>query len=83
MKIVASHVPSRVPLMTGRHYEQHLEHVVRSLGLSYETEEHMREKGLPRTPDIRLLVPIGVRSHDDSGKVRSGLSGSENTVRLV
>lgn len=61
--------------MTGRHYEQHLEHVVRNLGLSYETEEHMREKGLPRTPDIRLLVPIGVRSHDGSGKVRLGLSG--------
>lgn len=46
----------------------HLERLLRRLGLPFETEEDLRERGLPRTPDIHLLVPVGVT--DQEGKVR-------------
>ncbi|KAI9922595.1 hypothetical protein PsorP6_001854 [Peronosclerospora sorghi] len=44
----------------GVEYEYLLLETLRNRHLAFENEEMLREKGLSKTPDVRLLLPIGV-----------------------
>jgi hypothetical protein len=61
----------RVSRSIGAGYERELCLRLRALAVPFEDEETLRAKGLPKTPDVRLLVPLGLVGAD--GKVRKGL----------
>lgn len=44
-----------------RRYESRLYSLLKDLGIAFETEDDLREAGFSKTPDAKLLVPIGVR----------------------
>lgn len=46
----------------GAEYEYLLLETLRNRQLVYESEDTLREKGLSKTPDVRLLLPIGVKN---------------------
>ncbi len=52
------------PPHSGLHYERELALRLRALGLPFEDEETLRARGLPKTPDARLLVPLGLVDRD-------------------
>ncbi|GAQ91291.1 hypothetical protein KFL_007590050 [Klebsormidium nitens] len=45
----------------GLEYEAKLYALLNDAGVAFETEDDLREAGFSKTPDARLLVPIGVR----------------------
>eukprot|EP00594_Rhizosolenia_setigera_P018925 CAMPEP_0178966610 /NCGR_PEP_ID=MMETSP0789-20121207/17025_1 /TAXON_ID=3005 /ORGANISM="Rhizosolenia setigera, Strain CCMP 1694" /LENGTH=261 /DNA_ID=CAMNT_0020651909 /DNA_START=27 /DNA_END=812 /DNA_ORIENTATION=+ len=45
----------------GEDYEVKLEQTLKSLGIPFETESQLRERGTARTPDIILPVPLAIR----------------------
>eukprot|EP00934_Nitzschia_sp_Nitz4_P004059 Nitzschia sp. Nitz4//scaffold150_size53981//12331//13028//NITZ4_006672-RA/size53981-augustus-gene-0.33-mRNA-1//1//CDS//3329537056//4049//frame0 len=47
--------------MVGIEYEVLLEQRLTAMGIPFETESNLREKGSSKTPDIVLQIPIGVR----------------------
>lgn len=52
----------------GVEYEHLLLATLRNRRLVFESEDELRERGLSKTPDVRLLLPIGVR--DARGELR-------------
>ena len=44
--------------LVGLEYEQRLEHMLRSRGLTFTKEDELREKGFDKTPDFKLELPI-------------------------
>ena len=56
-----SPLADRVRHSIGQEYEDLLLMTLRNRQLVFESEEMLREKGLSKTPDVRLLLPIGVR----------------------
>ncbi|KAF1332590.1 Zinc finger, c2h2, partial [Globisporangium splendens] len=63
-----SPLADRIRHNMGVEYEYLLLEKLRSRKLVYESEDVLREKGLSKTPDVRLLLPIGVR--DSHGVLR-------------
>eukprot|EP00276_Gloeochaete_wittrockiana_P003027 CAMPEP_0184658894 /NCGR_PEP_ID=MMETSP0308-20130426/27236_1 /TAXON_ID=38269 /ORGANISM="Gloeochaete witrockiana, Strain SAG 46.84" /LENGTH=260 /DNA_ID=CAMNT_0027098235 /DNA_START=194 /DNA_END=976 /DNA_ORIENTATION=+ len=53
----------RVRHINGTEYEYILQEKVRNLGIPFATEDDLRRMGYPKTPDIKLEVPIGVNGH--------------------
>jgi hypothetical protein len=49
---------------TGASYEHELALRLRALAVPFEDEETLRARGLPKTPDARLLVPLGLVNRD-------------------
>ena len=54
--------------LVGIEYEVILEQKLRDIGIPFETESQLREKGTSRTPDVLLQCPIGVQ-HGSNWKV--------------
>ncbi len=54
----------RVARSVGADYERELCLRLRALGVPFEDEETLRARGLPKTPDVRLLVPLGLLGAD-------------------
>ncbi|KAF4320389.1 hypothetical protein BBO99_00004309 [Phytophthora kernoviae] len=50
----------------GVEYEYLLLETLRNRQLVFESEDMLREKGLSKTPDVRLLLPIGVQDPKNS-----------------
>jgi hypothetical protein len=46
--------------MTGLEYEYILYEKLRSTGIPFQTEDELRAKGYPKTPDVKLVFPISV-----------------------
>ncbi|DBA00498.1 TPA: hypothetical protein N0F65_002741, partial [Lagenidium giganteum] len=59
-----SPLADRVRHNMGVEYEYVLLEKLRNRGLVFESEDVLREKGLAKTPDVRLLLPIGVYDQD-------------------
>eukprot|EP00741_Cyanophora_paradoxa_P002429 tig00000076_g2354.t1 len=53
----------RIRHIYGSEYEYILQEKLRNIGVGFETEEELRQRGFPKTPDVRLTVPIGVDGH--------------------
>jgi hypothetical protein len=54
--------------LMGQQKEDELNWALEHLGIPFESEQVLRDRGLPKTPDVRLLSPIGTRlghAHDD------------------
>ncbi|KAH7387359.1 hypothetical protein KP509_16G019500 [Ceratopteris richardii] len=47
--------------VTGIEYEAHLYRQLKELGISFQTENDLREAGFSKTPDVKLDVPIAVK----------------------
>ena len=52
----------RIRESVGKEYEYVLQEQLRNRGIPFESEEDLQLKGVSKTPDVRLLVPIGVHS---------------------
>uniref|UniRef100_K3WE22 CDAN1-interacting nuclease 1 n=1 Tax=Globisporangium ultimum (strain ATCC 200006 / CBS 805.95 / DAOM BR144) TaxID=431595 RepID=K3WE22_GLOUD len=63
-----SPLADRIRHNMGVEYEYLLLEKLRNRKLVYESEDVLREKGLSKTPDVRLLLPMGVR--DSHGVLR-------------
>ncbi|CEG40017.1 uncharacterized protein PHALS_10240 [Plasmopara halstedii] len=59
---IGSPFADRVRHSTGIEYEYLLLQTLCNRQLVYESEDTLREKGLSKTPDVRLLLPIGVKN---------------------
>ena len=44
----------------GQEYELRLQRIVRDLNIPFRDEEHLRQHGFDKTPDIRLEIPFAV-----------------------
>jgi CDAN1-interacting nuclease 1 len=70
---VLEHDPLNGPLhdaerhRVGIEYEIILEQCLHSMGIPFETEEQLRERGSARTPDILLSIPVGVKVTSPNG----------------
>ncbi|KAJ0400386.1 hypothetical protein ATCC90586_011511 [Pythium insidiosum] len=62
--VFCSPLADRIRHNMGVEYEYILMGKLRSHGLLFESEDVLREKGLSKTPDVRLLLPIGVTGAD-------------------
>ena len=56
-----SPLADRVRHSVGQEYEDVLVMTLRTRQLVFESEATLRAKGLSKTPDVRLLLPIGVK----------------------
>uniref|UniRef100_H3GQ24 CDAN1-interacting nuclease 1 n=1 Tax=Phytophthora ramorum TaxID=164328 RepID=H3GQ24_PHYRM len=56
-----SPLADRIRHNMGLEYEYLLLETLRNRQLVFESEDMLREKGLSKTPDVRLLLPIGVK----------------------
>ena len=54
----------RVRLSVGEEYEYLLQQTLRNRGIPFRTEQELRARGMSKTPDVRLAVPIGVMGPD-------------------
>jgi len=54
----------RVARAIGVDYERELCLRLRALAVPFEDEDTLRARGLPKTPDVRLLVPLGLVDAD-------------------
>lgn len=54
----------RVARSIGADYERELCLRLRALAVPFEDEDTLRARGLPKTPDVRLLVPLGLVDAD-------------------
>ncbi|CAI5724460.1 hypothetical protein KXD40_000941 [Peronospora effusa] len=59
--VYCSPLADRIRHNMGVEYEYLLLETLRNRQLVFESEDMLREKGLSKTPDVRLLVPIGVK----------------------
>lgn len=59
----------RVRHSVGEEYEYVLQQLLRNRGIPFESEDALRKRGLPKTPDVKLSVPIAVRGPDGRGRV--------------
>ncbi|ETL82470.1 hypothetical protein L917_17359 [Phytophthora nicotianae] len=66
---IGSPLADRIRHNMGVEYEYLLLETLRNRQLVFESEDMLREKGLSKTPDVRLLLPIGVKS-SKTGKLR-------------
>lgn len=64
-----SPLADRIRHNMGVEYEYVLLETLRNRRLVFESEDVLREKGLAKTPDVRLLLPLGVRD-PRSGELR-------------
>jgi len=48
---------------TGIEYEYILQEKLRNLNVPFLSEDEMREKGYPKTPDIKLQIPLLINGH--------------------
>ena len=55
-------------MLAGADYEVILQRKLSCLGIPFEAEETLRDRGLPKTPDVCLQIPLAVRGPE--GKVR-------------
>lgn len=53
----------------GVEYEVALEQTLRKMGIPFETESQLREKGSARTPDVLLKTPVAFKINSDEWKV--------------
>ncbi|KAG7397829.1 hypothetical protein PHYBOEH_012091 [Phytophthora boehmeriae] len=60
-----SPLADRIRHNMGVEYEYLLLETLRNRRLVFESEDILREKGLSKTPDVRLLLPIGVQDPKD------------------
>ncbi|OWZ22865.1 hypothetical protein PHMEG_0002357 [Phytophthora megakarya] len=60
-----SPLADRVRHNVGVEYEYVLLETLRNRQLVFESEDVLREKGLSKTPDVRLLLPIGIKDPHD------------------
>ena len=44
----------------GQEYELRLQRLVKDLNLAFHDEEHLRQHGYDKTPDIKLEIPVAV-----------------------
>lgn len=51
----------RVRRIVGAEYELLLQRKLRGRRVPYESEDELRVRGLAKTPDVRFLIPLGVR----------------------
>jgi len=51
----------------GIEYEIILEQCLQAMGIPFETEEQLRQRGASRTPDILLYIPVGVKVANSNG----------------
>ncbi|TYZ61204.1 hypothetical protein PybrP1_005957 [[Pythium] brassicae (nom. inval.)] len=58
---LCSPLADRIRHNLGVEYEYVLLETLRNRRLVFESEDVLREKGLAKTPDVRLLLPVGVR----------------------
>ncbi|KAG3113422.1 hypothetical protein PI124_g10898 [Phytophthora idaei] len=58
---IGSPLADRIRHNMGVEYEYLLLETLRNRQLVFESEDMLREKGLSKTPDVRLLLPIGVK----------------------
>ncbi|POM68227.1 Zinc finger, C2H2 [Phytophthora palmivora] len=56
-----SPLADRIRHNLGLEYEYLLLETLRNRQLVFESEDMLREKGLSKTPDVRLLLPIGIK----------------------
>lgn len=66
--VYCSPFADRIRHNMGVEYEYLLVETLRNRRLVFESEDVLREKGLSKTPDVRLLLPFGVR--DSRGELR-------------
>lgn len=66
--VYCSPFADRIRHTMGVEYEYLLLETLRNRQLVYESEDVLRERGLSKTPDVRLLLPFGVR--DQHGDLR-------------
>ncbi|KAG7380332.1 hypothetical protein PHYPSEUDO_007304 [Phytophthora pseudosyringae] len=59
--VIGSPLADRIRHNMGVEYEYLLLESLRNRQLVFESEDMLREKGLSKTPDVRLLLPIGVK----------------------
>ncbi|TMW63689.1 hypothetical protein Poli38472_002630 [Pythium oligandrum] len=59
-----SPLADRIRHNVGLEYEYILTAKLQSRGMVFESEDVLREKGLSKTPDVRLVLPIGVRDKE-------------------
>ncbi|EGZ24453.1 hypothetical protein PHYSODRAFT_349935 [Phytophthora sojae] len=59
--VYCSPLADRIRHNMGVEYEYLLLETLRNRQLVFESEDVLREKGLSKTPDVRLLLPIGVK----------------------
>ncbi|KAL3672236.1 hypothetical protein V7S43_002897 [Phytophthora oleae] len=59
--VIGSPLADRIRHNMGVEYEYLLLETLRNRQLVFESEDMLREKGLSKTPDVRLLLPIGVK----------------------
>ena len=38
-----------------------LEHTLKGMGIPFETEEQLRQRGTAKTPDVLLSCPVGIK----------------------
>lgn len=57
----------------GEEYEAVLQQTLRNRGIPFETEDELRQRGMHKTPDVKLLVPIAV----------AGPSGEQRVVNWI
>lgn len=46
---------------TGLEYEYLLQERLHNMGIAFSGEEELRAQGLPKTPDVKLLVPFAIK----------------------
>ncbi|KAK1932063.1 Uncharacterized protein P3T76_012563 [Phytophthora citrophthora] len=66
--VIGSPLADRIRHNMGVEYEYLLLETLRNRQLVFESEDMLREKGLSKTPDVRLLLPIGVKD-PNSGQI--------------
>ncbi|CAI5733923.1 unnamed protein product [Hyaloperonospora brassicae] len=64
-----SPLADRVRHSVGQEYEDVLLMTLRTRQLVFESEATLRAKGLSKTPDVRLLLPIGVKDAADGERL--------------
>jgi len=72
----------RVRHMIGVEYEQQLNLKLSELGIPFKTESEMRKLGMPKTPDVKLEVPIVVSGNVINWIESKASFGDEYTHKL-
>ena len=66
----------------GREYEVLLMQQLRSRNMCFETEAELRNRGKPKTPDILLLIPMGVIDYQIPIESSNRISGVFDVPRI-